>query len=269
MANLIFESAGTIVTVITIMMNSHSLAALRVSDNSLLFVILFAIIGLALYRWGLLLHEHKNESEQKKETYQKKDAVEEAERRAHLDQILTSKRLKLVYKNPYRIGDWVTDIYGHFMRVIAIYDLSVVCWHLDDDDAIYEVTDHVERKIGGIPLTDEVLSMLGFRKGMYGDWYLVMHADGKLTDGVIEKILSLEIPHIGYNPAKHFLRIKNLSKGDEDVTDMFVPCHFVHELQHFLDDSGIDVEWESLTPRRTDDNGPQRPPHSKSTPDRR
>ncbi len=72
MANLIFESAGTIVTVITIMMNSHSLTALRVAEDYLstsirvvLFVILFAAIGLALYRMGLLLHEYKNESEQK------------------------------------------------------------------------------------------------------------------------------------------------------------------------------------------------------------
>lgn len=151
------------------------------------------------------------------------------------------ERLKLPFYNPFRLGDWVTDILGHNMQIRSLQGPLASGWYIDEEGTLHEAQGHVDRGIGCIELDEEVLGRMGFRSTQYGDWFLVLYQDGSLSEEAVQKILSSDIPHIGYNPTKHALRIrKPPAKHDEDVTDIFVPCHFVHELQHYLDDAGFE-----------------------------
>lgn len=155
--------------------------------------------------------------------------------------ISMNEKLQHVPCNPFRVGNWVTDIFGHIMQVCMTHGLLATGRYIDEDGKLHEATGHVDRGIGCIELTEEILTKIGFKKGQGGCWYL-LPAEKEYSNETCKQILSLEIPHIAYCEPRHTLRIRAFPSGAEDseLIDMYVPCRFVHELQNHLYDARLE-----------------------------
>ena len=95
-----------------------------------------------------------------------------------------------------------------------------------------------------VEVTPELLRRIGFRANKYGDLFLVVDKDGKkgeLNEETTLKLLSSEIPFIGYNVGNKTLRVKR-----DGEFDLFMKCEYLYELQNALslarlDDIIIDI----------------------------
>lgn len=152
-----------------------------------------------------------------------------------------AEQLKIIPCNPFRVGNWVTDIFGHIMQVRMTRGLLATGRYIDEDGKLHEAEGHVDRGIGCIELTEEILTKIGFKNGKAGCWYL-LPAGKEYSNETCKQILGLEIPHIAYCEPRHTLRIRAIPSGAEDseLIDMYVPCRFVHELQNHLCDAGLE-----------------------------
>lgn len=153
------------------------------------------------------------------------------------------ERLKLVnINNPYRIGNWVTDIFGHRMQVTRARGNYVTGRYVDDEGRIHEAEGHVDAAIGVIEIDKDVLTAMGFEQTPYGTWFLFLDKKGEIRydgDDKVQAMLSGAIPHVGYNEESETLRIKT-----REGADMFIPCHYVYELQNALFLARIDFPIE-------------------------
>ena len=62
------------------------------------------------------------------------------------------ERLKLDCENPFRIGNWVTDIFGHVMQIRSLRGPYAAGRYIDEDGTLHEAEGHVDRGIGCIEL---------------------------------------------------------------------------------------------------------------------
>lgn len=143
--------------------------------------------------------------------------------------------------NPFQVGDWVTDICGHRMRITSLRGNFATGRYIDDEGRIHEAEGHVDMAIGVIDLSESILTALGFKPNKYGTLYLVLDGKGELNDETTHKIVHGELPHIGYDMAKKMLRIKNV---DEHERNVYVYCPYLHELQHQLKDAKIEIDFD-------------------------
>ena len=133
--------------------------------------------------------------------------------------------------NPYRVGNWVTDICGHLMQIRAIDRNLAAGWYVDDDDTVHEATGVVDGAIGVVLITPELLRRIGFQANKYGDLFLVVDKDGKKGELNEESTLKT-------------LRVKRVNRDGE--FDLFMKCEYLYELQNALslarlDDIIIDI----------------------------
>lgn len=154
------------------------------------------------------------------------------------------ERLKLDCENPFRIGNWVTDIFGHVMQIRSLRGPYATGRYIDEDGTLHEAEGHVDRGIGCIELEPEILEKLGFKKNKYGDWFLVLHENSDLNEETIKMMLDGLIPFVGYSVEKRQLRIKAVTRQGEN--DMYVACEFVHELQNALVEAHIYRDFDLL-----------------------
>lgn len=138
-------------------------------------------------------------------------------------------------QNPYRVGNWVMDLTGHVMQVQAVRGRFVSGLYSDDDGVFHEAVGDVDRAIGVVDLTPEILQKAGFQKNSFGDWFLVLHESKQLNDNTIRMMLTGEIPFIGYNTDAKTLKICT-----QRAPQIFVRCEFVHEIQNALMDAEVE-----------------------------
>ena len=143
--------------------------------------------------------------------------------------------------NPFQIGDWVTDICGHRMRITSMRGNFATGRYVDEEGRVHEAEGHVDMAIGVIDINEPILIALGFKQNKYGDWFLVLDGNGRLDDMSIKKIIEGSLPLIGYNFSRKTLRIKNVSRDERDI---YVYCPYLHNLQHELKDADVRVDFD-------------------------
>ena len=149
-----------------------------------------------------------------------------------------------LFDNPFHVGNWVYDITGHLMLVTGCQGNFIHGYYVDDEGIIHKSTCRADAA-GCVEMTEETLTKAGFIKNKYGFWYLYFKDKRIQKQECVSQMLSLVIPHIGFNPDEKFLKIRK-SNG----VDMYVPCEFFHQLQNALELAGLQIDFELLEPEK-------------------